>query len=176
MEGEPIIRWSIRGAMVLYACVLGLAIAGRRAPATTPIARLLWTVGCWLFVAHVLSAFAFYHDWSHRHAFLDTKEKTEAAIGLAFGWGIYVNHFFAILWIADVAWCWAAPASHRQRPAWLTATLHTFMLFIAVNGLMIFKGGAIRWTSAAVLLLLLVGGAVKLGMRNPAPPDEPAVR
>ena len=153
--GELIIRWTVRLAVVSYAVVLMLAIVRREAPACSRISRWIWMMGCVLFLAHVVSAFAFYHDWSHQHAFDDTQAKTEAAIGLAFGWGIYVNHFFALLWLGDVSWSWLSAESYRNRPWQVTAAIHAFMLFIAINGLMVFKDGVIRWTSLTVLLLLL---------------------
>jgi len=151
-DGELLIRWTVRLAMCCYGAVLIAAILSRRAPATTNASRWLWTLGCALFAGHVLSAFAFYHDWSHRHAFEDTAAKTEAAIGLAFGWGIYVNHLFLLAWIGDAAWSWAASDEYRRRPIWMVAALHAFLLFVAANGLMVFKSGPIRWTSVAAAL------------------------
>ena len=164
--GELIIRWTVRLAVICYAAVLLLAMWQKRAPATTSLSRWIWTAGCLLFVGHVLSAFAFYHHWSHQHAFDDTREKTVAAIGVAFGWGIYVNHLFTLVWIADVAWSWLAAESYRRRPLVIVFGLHAFMLFIAVNGLMVFKDGAIRWISAAVLLLLVGVGIGTLTWRR----------
>ena len=153
--GELTIRWTVRLALACYAVVLLLAIVHGERPATSRLSRWLWTIGCLLFVGHVLSAFAFYHHWSHQHAFDDTKAKTEAAIGLAFGWGIYVKHLFTLLWMGDVVWSWADVDSYRRRPWPWVVGLHAFMLFIAINGLMIFKDGLIRWVSLTLLLLLL---------------------
>ena len=163
--GELIIRWTVRLALACYAAVLLLAIARNEKPASGQLSRWLWTIGCALFVGHVLSAFAFYHHWSHQHAFDDTQEKTEAAIGLAFGWGIYVNLLFALLWVSDVLWSWAAGESYRQRDWRLTAALHVFMLFIAFNGLVVFKDGLIRWVSLTSLLLLLAAWIGTLTLR-----------
>lgn len=154
-DGELLIRWTIRLAMTAYATVLATAILSRRAPATTGAGRWLWTIGCGLFIVHVLAAFAFVHGWSHAQAFADTQAKTLAAIGVAFGWGIYVNHLFALAWTGDVIWSWAAPQSYRSRPAWVVGGLHGFLLFIAANGLMVFKSGATRWVSAAAGAALL---------------------
>jgi hypothetical protein len=153
--GDLLIRSSVRLAMACYGCVLLGSALSWHAPATTSGSRALWTVGCTLFWVHVASAFEFYHHWSHEHAFLDTAEKTRAAIGVPFGYGIYVNHLFALVWTADVAWSWLNPRSFTARPKWLTLTLHGFMLFIVVNGLMVFKDGLLRWISAAVLAGIL---------------------
>lgn len=149
--GDLVIRSSVRLAMLCYAGVLLGCACGGHAPATTAASRWLWTIGCGLFWGHVLSAFAFYHHWSHEHAFLDTALKTRAAIGVEFGYGIYFNHLFALAWTADVAWSWLAAKSYAARPRWLMVSLHAILLFIAVNGLVVFKAGPVRWTSAAVL-------------------------
>ncbi len=153
--GEILIRWTIRLAMGCYAAVLAGAILGHRPPATTTWTRSVWTAGCLFFLAHMLAAFAYYHHWSHAHAYLDTAEKTAAALGWRFGGGIYFNHLFAIVWTADVLWSWLAAGNYRRRPAWATAAVHGFMLFIAINGLVVFKGGAVRWVSLAVGATLL---------------------
>ena len=91
-----------------------------------------------------------------------------AAVGLAFGWGIYVNHVFTAVWLGDTAWSWLSPQSHRQRWVWVTGLLHAFMVFIAVNGLMIFKGGATRWVSGAAVMALLVWWLGTLAVRRGA--------
>ena len=163
--GELLIRWTIRLAMLCFAVVLGGAVISRRPPASTILSRWTWTVGCGLFLAHVISAFEFYHGWSHAHAFQDTAEKTAAAIGWRFGGGIYVNHLFALVWTADVLWSWLAPNSYRRRPAWATAMLIGFMLFIAVNGLIVFKSGAVRWVSITALCTLLALWGAMLWVR-----------
>lgn len=166
--GEMLIRWTIRLAMACYAAVLAGAILSRRPPATSTRMRYVWTAGCVLFGAHMLAAFAFYHHWSHAHAYLDTAEKTAAALGWRFGGGIYFNHLFAIVWVVDVLWSWVAAANYRRRPAWVTAAVHGFLLFIALNGLVVFKGGAVRWVSLAVgaALLGLWATVLRVRMRN----------
>ncbi len=150
--GDLLIRASVRLAMACYAGVLLGSALSRQAPATTSGSRWLWTMGCALFWTHVLSAFAFYHHWSHEHAFRDTAEKTQEALGMPFGYGIYVNHLFTLLWTADVAWSWLSPQSFAARPRWVTISIHAFMLFIAINGLLVFKEGMLRWVSTAVLV------------------------
>ncbi|MCA9266957.1 MAG: hypothetical protein KDA41_00725, partial [Planctomycetales bacterium] len=164
--GELLIRWTIRLSMGLFAAALAEALWRGRLPGAAGVSRWLWTLGCGLFLAHVAAAFHFYHGWSHAHAVADTAAKTRAAIGWEFGGGVYVNHLFALAWTIDVAWSWLAQASHRARPRWLAAGLHCFLLFIAVNGLIVFKGGAVRWVSVAVATLLILVGAWRLARRR----------
>lgn len=154
--GDLLIRWTVRLAMGCYLAVLVAAILNRTAPATTRGSRWIWTIGGVLFWGHVIAAFHFYHHWNHAHAFADTAEKTAAALGWRFGWGIYVNHLFALVWAADAAASWLRAEAYRRRPVWLTAAVHGFLIFIAVNGLVVFKDGLIRWTSVAVCLGVVV--------------------
>jgi hypothetical protein len=154
--GELLIRWSVRLAMLCYLAVLAQAIASQRAPATSQSSRWIWTAGCLLFLGHMASAFHYYHHWNHAHAFADTAERTQKALGWEFGWGIYFNHLFAVVWAADVAWSWLSPGSFAARPRWVTISIHAFLLFIAINGLAVFKGGAVRWITLAAAAGLAV--------------------
>jgi hypothetical protein len=152
--GDILIRSSIRLAMICYAAVLfGCALDGR-APATTPASRWLWTIGCVLYGGHVLSAFAFYHHWSHAHAFDDVAEQTKQTLGVEFGYGLYVNHLFTVVWTADVIWSWISPNSYAARPRSIVFAVQGFLLFIAVNGLVVFKAGTLRWVSLGVLVCI----------------------
>jgi hypothetical protein len=171
--GDLLVRSSVRLAMLCYAGVLLGSILGRHAPATTSGSRWLWTLGCGLYWVHVLSAFAFYHHWSHAHAFADTAARTQAAIGFEFGYGIYVNHLFTLVWTADVMWSWLAPKRYAARPRWATIAILAFMLFIAVNGLMVFKEGPVRWASATVLAALVALWAALAAWRMLQPTSAP---
>jgi hypothetical protein len=150
--GDLLIRSSVRLAMICYAAVLVGCVLGRHAPAATPGSRWLWTLGCLLFWGHVLSAFTFHHHWSHAHAFADVAAQTKAALGVEFGYGIYVNHLFALVWTGDVLWSWLGAQSYAARPRSVVVGVHAFLLFIAVNGLIVFKSGMIRWASVSVLV------------------------
>jgi hypothetical protein len=93
----------------------------------------------------------FAHHWSHAHAVQHTQERS------GFGEGIYVSHFFSLVWTLDVLWWWLAPAGYARRSPWLDRPLHAFMAFIIFNGTVVFESGLIRWAGAGMFAVL--GGA-----------------
>jgi hypothetical protein len=174
-EGELLTRWTVRLAVVLYAAALALRIAARarraarREPAGGCIglraARLVWTGGFAAYLVHVACAFHFYHGWSHRAAYEATARQSAEVVGLAWGGGLYANYAFTLVWGADVAWWWAAPAHYRQRPRIVEWAVQAFLAFIVVNATVVFGFGTIRWIglAAGVALAGLVGAALTRG-------------
>ncbi len=151
--GEFLTRWTIRLALVCYVFCLAATIS-RRGAAERPsneIIRVVWTLGCIFFIAHVLAAFGYYHNFSPQAAYDDTARQTKEQLGFAFGGGIYFSYLFLVLWILDVAWRWLGPAT---RPAWFDWPLHAFMFFIAFNGAIVFEGGVSRAAGIVACLLL----------------------
>ena len=113
-------------------------------------ARWAWTLGCVLFLAHVASAFHFFHGWSHAAAYCETARQTAEMTGVHWGGGIFLNYLFAAAWFADVVWWWLAPAKFLQRPAWLANASQGFFAFMVFNGTVVFGKGAVRWFGAAI--------------------------
>ena len=165
--GELLTRWTIRLALVCYALCLAAAIIRRGAGPSrmNETVRIVWTLGCGLFIAHVMAAFGYYHHFSHQAAYDDTAQQTLEQLGFAFGGGIYFSYLFLAVWIADVAWRWTSPGS---RPAWLDWPLHAYMFFIAFNGAIVFEGGVSRW-AGIVACLLLAGIAAWRFLPTPSP-------
>ena len=81
-KGELLTRWTVRVALALYVLSLTLRIsaAGRRR--RLEIARLFWAAGCAAFLLHTVSAFHFYHHWSHHAAYAATARQTAEVVGL----------------------------------------------------------------------------------------------
>ncbi len=151
--GESLTRHTIRLSLAWYfvalAIMLRLDSAGWRAAATAGrIARWCWTWGIVCFAVHVGMAFHFYHHWSHADAF----ERTRQISGV--GEGIYFSYSFGILWLADTAFWWLSPGRYAGRTPWIDRLLHAFMLFMVINGAIVFETGAIRWATAAALVVL----------------------
>jgi hypothetical protein len=151
--GELLTRWTIRLALSCYVfCLAAVIVRGRtKSGPLESVTRIVWTLGCGLFAAHVVSAFGYYHHFSHQAAYDDTAQQTKDQFGFAFGGGIYFSYLFLGLWIADVAWRWIAPAT---RPAWFDWPLHAYMFFIAFNGAIVFEGGVSRGAGIAACVLL----------------------
>ena len=66
-----------------------------------------------------------------------------------FGPGIFVSYLFTLLWMADVAYWWLAPAGYETRAVWKEVALHGFFAFIMVNGTVVYEPGWIRWAGVA---------------------------
>src|SRR5438552_1815233 len=122
MTGELLTRLSIWLALCAYAITVGTLLLARRTSRTLVCTRWMWTFGCAFFLAHVVCAFSYYHDWSHAAAYRETARQTAEMTGLRWGGGIFLNYLFAVAWLADVLWWWLAPGSFAQRPRWLSAT------------------------------------------------------
>jgi hypothetical protein len=152
--GEFLTRWTVRTALALYA--LGLALrataAGRRPRLN--LARLCWSAGCLAFLLHTVSAFHFYHHWSHGAAYEVTARQTAAVVGLDWGGGLYANYVFASLWTADAFWWWCAPERYLSRPRMLEWALQGFLAFMAFNATVVFGAGAVRWAGLAATVFL----------------------
>ena len=151
MDGDGITRWTVRLALLLYALTLALHLAF---PSYRRTARLLWTTGCILFLAHVAAAFHYFHGWSHGHAYSETARQTAELTGVRSGAGLYLNYLFTSAWVADVAWWWLDAEAYGRRPRGITLPLHCFMFFIAFTGTVVFERGATRWVAVALTALL----------------------
>jgi hypothetical protein len=147
LTGEAFTVWSVRAATLLYIAALALRLAatGSRGQRT---ARLAWTTGCLLYLAHVYGAFEYFHGWSHAAAYAETARQTAELLGLEWGGGLFLNYAFTIVWAADVTWWWYGPEHYEKRPRWITAAIQTFLAFMFFNGVVVFASGLSRWLGA----------------------------
>jgi hypothetical protein len=151
--GVALTRGTVRLSLCWYFATLLLIMRLDRGdwPATTAagrLARWCWTWGLACFLVHVGMAFHHYHHWSHADAF----ERTRQISGL--GEGIYFSYLFALLWGADAAAWWLAPAKFATRSPWLDRALHGYMLFMVANGMIVYETGPIRWAGIAMFSIL----------------------
>jgi hypothetical protein len=113
------------------------------------ITRWCWTWCVICFAVHLTTAFQYFHHWSHDHAF----EVTRAASGV--GHGIYSLYLFVALGLTDACWWWTRPDSYASRSPWIDRALHSFMLFIVFNGMIVFESGPVRWAGILLFALLI---------------------
>ncbi|MBX3411548.1 MAG: hypothetical protein KF708_02430 [Pirellulales bacterium] len=152
--GDLLTRNTVRLSLAWYAVALCLMMRLRdtddwRAVSTRGrLTRWCWTWAIVVFLVHLAMAFHYYHGWSHAHAF----ERTREVSGV--GEGIYISYFFTWCWIIDALWWWCLPARYAARSAWIDRLLHTFMLFIVFNGMVVFETGGIRWAGLVMFVLL----------------------
>jgi hypothetical protein len=146
----PLTIWT---ALVAYA----IGERGRVAPPATGgegWARLVWSAGAVLYLAHVAAAFDRAYGWSHAAAHAHTAEQTAALVGTAWGGGIWVNYVFTALWAGEALWWWAAPARYRARPRALEYGIRAMFLFMIVNGAVVFVTGYARWMGLVVVAVV----------------------
>ena len=165
MTGDQLTRWTVRLAVACYFAVLCLRVSGMRHPAALGALRWTWTLGCALFLAHVALAFHVFHGWSHDHAYAETARQTEEMTGTSSGWGLYLNYLFTAVWAGDVAYAWTAGASaYVSRARWIDVSLHAFMLFMVINGAIVFETGVSRTigiAGCAAVVVAWVWGSVR---------------
>ncbi len=152
--GDLLTRVTIWLALGLFAAA---QIERRRAaPATSMTGRWLFSVGCSLYLAHVVLAFDVHYGWSHAIAYAETAIQTEAFTGLRWGWGIYVSYLFSAIWVGETAWWWLAPEGYHTRVHRLDLAMRAFFLFMILNGAVVFVSGPQRLLGVAIVVVLLV--------------------
>jgi hypothetical protein len=150
---DDLTRWTIRVALVYYAAAAAAMLCLDRRDwqqlmTATRFARLLWTLAWAGYLVHLMMAFGPYHHGSHAAAVRHTQEVT------GFGNGIYVSHFFTLLWTFDVAWWWAKPAAYGCRPAAVHWGVHAFIAFVTFCGMVVYETGFIRGAGLAMFAFL----------------------
>ena len=154
--GDWLIRNTVRLSLLFYAVAALLMLWLRPAEWDASStrggwARWAWSLALVAYLVHVLLAIKYAHHWSHADAIRHTRERS------GFGEGIYVSHFFTLVWSLDVGWWWLWPADYARRSPWVDRLLHVFMAFIIFCGTVVYETGFIRW--AGVMMFVLLGGA-----------------
>ena len=151
--GELLTKFTIWVAVAGYAAGAVAFALSRGRHRWDRAARLAWSVACLGLLAHVASAFHYYHRWSHGAAYLDTARQTGEVFGLDWGGGLYVNYALLVGWVGDLTWWWLGGLdSYRRRPWPLTAAWHLFLLFIFFNATVVFESGVARGAGLCVCL------------------------
>jgi hypothetical protein len=119
------------------------------------LARLAWSAGAALLVAHTALAFQLRHGWSHAAALRDTALQTEAVTGLDWGGGLYVNYAFAALWVVEAAWWWVAPLGFRRCSRLHRRLVRAFFLVMFANGAIVFARGPVRVIGTLAIVTVL---------------------
>lgn len=117
--------------------------------------RRVWTAGCGLFLLHVISAFHFYHDWSHDAAYRATAKQTAEVIGWNWGGGLYFNYLFTAAWLAEVVVWWAVPGRFANRSRIECWTSHLFFALIMFNATVVFGPSFWKWLGGVACLSLV---------------------
>jgi hypothetical protein len=163
--------WTIRIALIcMFGTLLLFVLQGsstakvsaleeKQASTAMEAAKHLWVLGSFFSLLHAMAAMIFYHSGSHEIAMADTARQTKALLGVSVGIGIYFNYAFVGCWLMDAMWWIARPNSYESRTKIFNWLIYGFLIFIAINGAIVFETGIIRWVSVfgiAVLSLLFV--------------------
>ncbi len=158
--GEHLTRWTVRAAVACYVGWLGFALCRSerygQPDGTDAVPRWLWTIGCGLFVLHVICAFHFHHHWSHAHAYAHTAEQTAALTGIHWGGGLWFNYLFAVAWLGDVARWWLRGVPLLRLDTTPGRFGHAFFAFMMFNATVVF--GPPGWRVVALVLLPVAAG------------------
>ena len=160
--------WTIRAALIcLFGTFILLVLQRPRSVEKSGLelsktsaamdgAKHLWVLGSFFSLLHALAAMIFYHHGSHELAMADTARQTKDLLGVSVGIGIFFNYAFVICWLADAMWWIARPQAYETRHKFFNWVVYGFLVFIAVNGAIVFETGIVRWVSVASLAILIL--------------------
>jgi hypothetical protein len=153
--GEALIVWSARIMVLFYGLRLAADFLVPDPRWRDRLARLAWTAGCAIYLAHFCLAFQFLHGWSHAAALAHTARRTFEVTGINWGGGIYINYAFTVLWVSDVVWWWIRAARHQPTPAVAYWTVHAVFVFMFFNATVVFGPPFWKWIVLAAAGLLV---------------------
>jgi len=113
------------------------------------IARIAWSAGLILYLAHIVFAFDAFYEWSHHVAIEITAEETAALTGWETGFGLWVNYAFGLILALDVWRQW------RNGTRRLALAIDWIVIFMIVNGAIIFADGITRLYGAVLILAVI---------------------
>ena len=167
----------VRGTMVLATVAWAVGeVLMRRSASADRRARVAWTIGVALALLHVILAFEFVYSWNHDAAVKVTAHQTADLVGWEWRGGIYINYIFLLLWLADVSWWWAAPASHAARSVRLERARLVLFAFMVFNGAVVFASATTRVVGVAAVAAALIGSRAVRRQGHSQPGAERAPR
>lgn len=111
--------------------------------------RWVWTIGCGIFLLHVVAAFQFVHGWSHTAAYAHTADQTASVTGWHWGGGLWINYIFMLWWPIDVVWSWQRRMD--RMPRGYVIGMHVIVGFLMLNATVVFGATWWRWLAVGVL-------------------------
>jgi hypothetical protein len=169
--GIALTHWTVRAAVALYVLsIVQQLLAHSGGDRVRPAGRLAWTAGCALIWLHVALAMHFVYGWNHARMVRETARQTAVVTGVEFAGGVYFNYAFMLIWAADVAAWWAlGEKRYRRRAVWVSMIVHAFLAFIAINAVVVFAKGPVRWSGvAACAVVAAVVMWTSIGRKQPA--------
>lgn len=115
------------------------------------VARVLSSLGFVAYAAHIFSAYAGHYAWSHRIAWEETARDTRETVGIDSGIGLIVNFAFLLVLATDLVFQWWS--GRRRGAPWIDGMI----LFLILNGAVVFGEGAVRIYGVILLLVTIIG-------------------
>lgn len=156
MSEQVVILWTARAALLLYAACLAGEWIGGAAFRRSGWARLAWTAGCLLAIAHVVAVYKLRFHWSHQAAWQHIADRTASVIGWPVGWGLYFNHLFLVVWSIDAGAAWLVPQRFAGASKATRLLVHGYLAFLGFCAAVVFAPGAARWVGLAVAIGLII--------------------
>jgi hypothetical protein len=147
---HPAIKASAVAPVVLWLLTAPILFVTRALAVRRPVAlaaRVGWALGGVVLVLHIAIAFHLGHGWSHAAAWDHTQQ-----VG-GYGWGVFVNYAFALVWLADAAWASVYFDSYNARARGLHWAIYAFLAFVVVNAVFVFGGAGISGAATIIVFL-----------------------
>lgn len=155
MTGQAVSIWTVRLSLAAFFWFFCLRFSTASNDKHHAQLRSAWTIATLLYLVHVVTAFWFFHDWSHRDAVEHTADVTFEHTGIRWGGGIYFNHAFSLICFVEMLVWWFAAQKVLSRAAWISYAVYAFLLFIMFNASVVFVAGPTRWVSLAGFAILI---------------------
>jgi len=140
-------QWLTRATIWLAMSAWTAAILLARQPRR---ARAAWTGALVAYLLHIVLAYAAFYEWSHRIAWEQTALDTARVTGWRSGIGLIVNYAFAAALAVDLSRQWRG---HRAS-SWIVA----LVVFMILNGAVVFGEGPVRWYGLGLLFAMAGAG------------------
>ncbi len=85
-----------------------------------------------------------------------TAQQTQELIGIRFGAGLFVNYAFDLVWLVDAMVRMISPGIYSKIPKAYRYCTNSFLIFMAINGAIVFQSGCIRAIGLACVGMLLL--------------------
>jgi len=125
---------------------------GKNRPAS--LTKWVWAGACDFYFLHIFAAFHFQHHWSHTAAVRHVAEQSQQLIGKPVEAGIWLNYALLITWAVDAGWLIVDEVGFLKRNKIISWAIHGFIIFMFINGAIIFAPDVVRWPSLAAFIFL----------------------
>jgi hypothetical protein len=120
--------------------------------------RVLRSFAAICLAIHFAVALHVVHQWSHAAAWDETARRTESAIGIAVGVGVYFNYFLVLGWLLQSLWCWLMTWADWNASTWSKYGWEAFLVLMWFNATVVFGLGITPWISSFLWLILVLLG------------------